>query len=247
MKKYTLIILFVVLGLAVNAHAIPNLQLDISGGSYDLTSETIVASSNPFKLYAYLIPDRKNTLTDSYYISAGVIPKIGPIGANLGSFSINGQTIDVTSDMVYGVPPLENIVSLQGWDKGDLPRHGIYETYFAEFEFQFNSSSQISPYNTQDRAKSDGSIPATGSGMYYVEFTIDTSLLTAGYNIHFDLYNTALKCGGDIDITQFAPFSHDAQSNGHKVPEPGTFLLLGGGLLISVIGFGFYNRKKIKK
>jgi len=49
--------------------------------------------------------------------------------------------------------------------------------------------------------------------------------------------------GNDIDINSFAPFSHDAQSNGHSVPEPSALLLLGSGLL----GLALYNRRRFKK
>lgn len=210
--------------------AIPTLQLDIAGGSYDFSTETIISSGNTFTLYAYLIPDKYNSLTDYYYISAAISPQISLGGANIGSFNFNGTTINATSDMTYGVPPLEAITSLQGWDSGDLAKHSIFPTYFSEFEFQFSSANKISKYNTQDRAISGGSIPTSGTGMYYAAFTIDTSLLDPNYVIHFDLYNTKLKYNGDIDITQFAPFSHDAES-GHKVPEPSTVLLLGSGLI----------------
>src|SRR3972149_3217574 len=100
---------------------------------------------------------------------------------------------------------------------------------------QFNSSNWIVPYNTQDRAI-DGYITPTLGSMYYVVFTVDTALLQSDYAIHFDLYNTALarRATTDIDITQFAPFSHDAQSR--RVPEPHTILLLGIGLLGLWIG-----------
>ena len=114
---------------------------------------------------------------------------------------------------------------------GDLPKHGIFPTYFSEFEFQFSSSNQISAYNTMQRAIFGSSIPASGTGMYYAAFTIDTSLLDPNYVIHFDLYNTKLKKGIDIDVTQFAPFSHDAESRHQEVPEPSTVLLLGSGLV----------------
>ncbi|MFZ3063826.1 MAG: choice-of-anchor N protein [Nitrospirota bacterium] len=214
---------------AAKGFAIPTLQLDIAGGSYDLSTETIISSGNTFTLYAYLIPDKYNSLPDTYYISAAIAPKVGKAGANIGSFNFNGTTINATSDMTYGVPPLEAITSLQGWDSGDLAKHGIFPTYFSEFEFQFSSANQIGLYNTQDRAISGGSIPTSGTGMYYAAFTIDTSLLDPNYVIHFDLYNTKLKKGGDIDVTQFAPFSHDAQST--AVPEPSTVLLLGSGLV----------------
>jgi hypothetical protein len=235
----SLLIIISILVSRSDVFAIPTLQLDIAGGTYNSTTQTIIASGNPFTLYAYLIQDRWNLLNDSYYISAAIVPKVTPPGSDLGSFVFNGQTISVTGQMIYGVPPLEDIVALQGWDSGDLPKHGIFSTYFSEFEFQF-SSSQISQYNTQDRAKSGDSIPTSGTGMYYVAFNVDTSLLDPDYVIHFDLYNTKLKCGGDIDITQFAPFSHDAESK--KVPEPSTLLLLGAGL----IGLGLMGRRKFR-
>jgi PEP-CTERM motif-containing protein len=49
---------------------------------------------------------------------------------------------------------------------------------------------------------------------------------------YFDLYNTALK-KGDEDVTEFAPFSHDAESRAatplQRVPEPNTVTLLATG------------------
>ncbi|OGW48708.1 MAG: hypothetical protein A2Z50_01755 [Nitrospirae bacterium RBG_19FT_COMBO_42_15] len=213
---------------AAGSHAVPTLQLDIAGGTYDNSTQTIVATGNTFTLYAYLRPNFCNTITDTYFISAAIAPKVGKAGADIGSFNFNGTTINATGDMTYGVPPLEDIARLQGWDQGDLPKHGIFPTYFSEFGFSFNSANQINPYNTQNRAISGGSISMSGRGMYYAAFTIDTSLLDPNYVLHFDLYNTKLK-GLDVDVTQFAPFSHDAQST--AVPEPSSLLLLGSGLV----------------
>ena len=239
-KVSIFLISLTLLGLSKNVFAIPTLQLDILGGTYDYSTQTIIAPSESFTLYAFLIPDRWNSINDYYYISAAIVPKTGPADSDLGSF-VFGNTIYVTQDMTYGVPPLEDIVTLQGWDRGDLPRHGIYPTYFYEFEFQFNNY-QISPYNTQERAQTRGEIPASGSGMYYMTFYIDTSGLNSNYVVHFDLYNTKLiQRTGDIDITQFAPFSHDAQSV--QVPEPSTLLLLGSGLM----GAWLFGRRKFKR
>lgn len=220
--------------------AIPTLQLDIGGGTYDLTTETIVTTSNPFTLYAYLIPNSTNKLTDKYYISMALTPKLST-GGDLGSFTFNSTTVNATSDMTYGVPPLETYLGdIATFDAGDLPKHDIFETYFYEYEFQFGSS-QIRRYNTQDRAKSGGSIPTSGTGMYYVALDINTALLNPEYNLHFDLYNTALakRSTTDLDVTQFAPFSHDAESRRQQVPEPATLLLLGSGL----VALGLIKRK----
>lgn len=231
LKKNCITLVFV-LGLilfsSTQGLAVPTLQLDIAGGTYDSTTGTIVATSNIITLYAYLSPNAKNLLSDTYYISAAIAPKVDKAGADIGSFTFNGNTINATGDMTYGVPPLEDIAKLQGWDSGDLPKHGIFPTYFSEFEFQFSDANQISKYNTQDRAINGDLIPTDGTGMYYAAFTIDTSLLDPNYVLHFDLYNTKLK-GLDVDVTQFAPFSHDAQSA--AVPEPSTVLLLGSGLV----------------
>lgn len=73
----------------------------------------------------------------------------------------------------------------------------------------------------------------------------DLQRYTIVYNdffwIHMDLTGTVR---GKKDAQTFAPFSHDADAPGDTpIPEPGTLLLLGLGL-IGIAGFG---RKKFKK
>jgi hypothetical protein len=242
MKNFVLIIaLFLILMTATVSQAIPTLQLDIAGGTYNMDTETIVASSNPFTLYALLNRNSSNTLNDYYYISAAVSPKTGPDDVNLGSFTFAGQTIRVTEDMTYGTPPIETYLGDSATkDPGDLRPHGVFPTYFYEFDFQFSSTNKAVAYNSQDDVGA-GPTPSSVGSFFYQAFTVDTSLLDPNYVIHFDLYNTALarRSSTDLDVTQFAPFSHDAES-GHKVPEPVTLLLLGSGLL----GLGFFARKR---
>lgn len=246
------------------SHAIPELQLDVAGGYYDYSTETIVASDNAFTLFAYLIPESLiNDVSGYYYISAAISPKTGPADSNLGIFKFNNQTIRVTEDMTYGVPPLEAICTLypekcatQNFDSGDLEKHSVFPTFFSEFRFQFAEENLISQYNTQDRAKSDDSIDLASydgplsmrkfNGMYFAAFTVDISGLDPEYTLHFDLYNTTIKTKRitDIDINEFAPFSHDAES-GHSTlpaPEPSTLILLGAGLA----GISLFARKKRK-
>ncbi len=127
-------------------HALPTLQLDIANGVYDPVSQTIVSSADQFTLYAYLLPGKTQApVTGTYYISAALIaPQGGTMGPGLGSFSFNGVQKNVTSDIVFGVPPLEANLS---FDSGDLSKHGIFPTYFNEFSFKFNSNNKTA-HNT---------------------------------------------------------------------------------------------------
>lgn len=238
------------------SHAIPSLQLDIKGGTYDKFTETTVSKSKAFTLYAYLIPDSSAPLADWYYISAAIGPKFGPGKGNLGSFEFDSKEIKATDDMVYGNPPVDTVYAGQGHDPGDLSSHDIFDTYFHEFRFKFDEHKTRTAYNTQTGEPGKGS-------MYYQEFSVDTSALKNPYMIHFDLYNTVTNnvivrvpqtvkdckktgkktvctdstvmvdriAGTDTDIRSFAPYSHDAEScRNCSVPEPSTLILLGSGI-----------------
>lgn len=238
------------LTIGVTANAIPALQLDIQGGTYDTDSETTVAAGDAFTLYALGLSQGGTTITTStsYYLAAALIPsqaKTDP-GPNFGSFtigldsnndgSINGTetliTVNVTADMVYGVPPVETNLAHDG---GDLPKHGIYETYFKELSFNFSNSLKTAPYNAESEGKV--ALPNGSGNMFYVPFLVDVSGLTDGYGLHFDLYSSSVR-RGDWDVDKAAPFSHDAQSKTTRtfqpIPTPdggATLALMGVGLI----------------
>jgi PEP-CTERM motif-containing protein len=257
MKKLLACTLVAAAAYGSTAFAIPTLQLGIKDGVYDTTTQTVVATTNPFQLSAYLRPDNggANTIGDTYYLSFAVIPNT-TVSGSYGSFTINGTPINVTSDMVFGTPPLDVWDANQS-DPGDLPGHGIFDTWFGQLAFQFDAGNQAAPFNTATHPTWD-STNSPGTGMYFENFTIDVSGLDPSLTIHFDLYNTEL-CGGtagqcniagDIDQTQFAPFSHDAQSGSTSTttsttssgasgtaPEPGTLSLLGGAILAGLFRY----------
>lgn len=214
--------------------ALPMLQLDIAGGSYDGSTETVVTGAKQFDLIALL---NSRSTAGKYYLSMALTP-VTSKPADYGFFKVNGQTVDVTADMLYGTPPAELYLPS---DPGDLPTHSIYPTYFFEYAFYFNPAKTTSAYDVQDEAGRG----LVGSGdLFYQTFALDVSGLKAG-GLHFDLYNEDNNWL-DVDVDKFAPFSHDAEyvrgTTPEAVPEPGTLGLMGLGLA----GIALFARRRAR-
>jgi hypothetical protein len=221
--------LLVTAALASGAWALPVLQLDIAGGSYDAATETVVSGSKQFDLIALL---NSESSAGKYYVSMALTPATDVAG-NYGSFTVNGTHVDVTADMIYGTPPSE---FNSAFDPGDLSTHSIYPTYFFEYGFYFNPAQTTSDYNVQDSAGRG----IVGAGdLFYQTFALDVSGLNAGAGLHFDLYDETTR-SGDIDVGKFAPYSHDAEFVPGAVPEPGTLGMMGLGLM----GIGLLARRR---
>ena len=243
LRKLLVLVAFV--ALTTRAEAIPLLQLDIIGGTYNDTTDTTVATTGTFTLRALLTPGASATpgeisalLADTYYISAALTPPTS-VGGSLGSFNFAGTPVNVTADMTYGTPPLD-ATPLTSED--DLPGHGQFPTYFSQFSFSFLAANTVTAYNVEPGSDPD----ENGRTAYFADFLV-TASLTGSNAIHFDLYDSILaRCGSgppanrpvctpeDIDLGNNAPFSHDAQSGPNtfpddpptSVPEPASFMLI---------------------
>ncbi len=196
--------------------AIPYLQLDAEGGIYvGPPEESVVIASDQFTLYALV--DSSHGSTDGvFFLSIALVPQLDT-ATDLGFFMIDGDVINVTSDMTYGIPPLNLLIEALPEDPqnpGLLAPHGIFETYFYELEFTLAGATQTDPYNVQYNPGGPGeNVP--GGVLYYQAFDIDATNLSDDYFLHFDLYTTG------SGIVDFAPFSKDVQ----HTPVPGAVLL----------------------
>ena len=196
----------------------PYLQLDAYPSTY-LSSpdeESIFTTDTEFTLYALVNSDSGNIQGDGdggtdgpFYLSFAIVPKV-TAAADLGSIVIDGTTVSVTGDMVFGAPPADAFIN-----PDEIPGHGIFDTFYYEHEFELDSSMTTDLYNSQDEP-GRGPIDPDGP-LWYQDFAVDVSGLTSGYVIHIDLY-TKLSDG---TIEYFAPFSHDIITT----PVPGAVLL----------------------
>ena len=211
------------------AVAEPYLQLDADPGIYlGVPVESILATEADFTLYALVNSnDSAFNLTETFYISAAVAPKQDETNPapDLGSFVLDGLTINVTGDMAYGTPPID--VDL---DPKDLASHGIFETYYYQKAFTLDSTKRTGLYNSQD---TPGGPSVAGSDLYYQDFEVDVSGMASDYTIHFDLYTmkTIERHGELVNVVaDFAPYSHDLET----VPAPGA-------LMLGIMGIGMVN------
>jgi hypothetical protein len=234
---------FIILGIALSglmvaqAVALPCLQLDANPSTYVGGGEqSIVASANPFTLYALGdTTSSKFNLTHTYFLSVAILRHDGTAlsegDLSFGSFAITGPGI--LGGLYFGTPPVESALANQPTDPGDLSPHGVFPTYFKELAFTFDNTKRATAYNVQDNPAS--LVANSGGSLVYQNWTVDITGLNAGYLLHFDLYSEKLKYSGDQDIAYFAPFSHDARSTtGTNVPDAGGTVTLMGIALLAI-------------
>lgn len=219
------------IGFAGSAAAFPAVQLgagSVGDWTYDWSTETWVVTESPFELLALANATKADGGKGNYawdpagagsqaaYLVASAVPMINFDGFDI-TLSNDGGVLAMT-DSGYGAPPVA--------DSNDLAPHGIFDTYFEIYAFNFDGPL-TSVYDAQP--------PGGGSGGGYIEaFDITINWLAAGVTgVHFDLFTLQgdgiydVAGGGGI-VEVFAPFSHDATF----VPEPTGLVLFSAGLLV---------------
>ena len=229
MRRFILVLGLLAFCAGLRVSAVPLLQLDIAGGTYDSSpdAENIVSTSNPFTVQA-LFNTLSGTASGTYYLAVAIVPKTeNPPLLDFGSFKIGDVTYSV-DNMHYGTPPLAFGKS------GDLASHGIYDTHYFEIGFMFDDENRANLYNSQDDP--GGLVENEDGEILFHEFEVDVSGLSAGYQVHFDLYNLNTGKRGKPGVKDFAPFSHDAQSAPPSVADTSSTMILLGMAMLAIEG-----------
>lgn len=240
MKNKLILASILMLGCVNSAFALNALQLGPGTGGtwvYDGSEETWVTNDTSLDLNAYANCDSSvyigcngdyawadGDTTRYAYLVAAAVPSTDTDPAFSLSIENDGGALTML-DSGYGAPPLS--------DDNSLSPHGIYDTYFQIYEFQFDGSLGLI---------GDTQPGETGTGLGYTEtLSIAINSLALGVEgVHFDLFSIdggRYVVEGTNIVDANAPFSHDAE---YHVPAPGAAFLFGLGLL-ALVGM----RKKV--
>jgi hypothetical protein len=226
--------IFSILVLTASAFAVPDIQLFIDGATYDWEDQSWVTTSmGSVNLYVISANDPVDDIIVS--VALGQSDDPSTMSVNFGGTMIN------PGDWVYGNAPLPPDLN----PGGDLGPHGVFPTYFAEVHTgsygigmnvgdvqpdTLNGGEYWDPTSTP----AFPGAPANALGEWKM-YTVDISG-PIGSSVHFDAYT--LDDNGNV--LRFAPYSHDATTT--IVPEPGTIILMGSGLL--GLGLRAYRKRK---
>ena len=222
--------------------AIPLLQLYVEGGHYETDTETWVVDGHADSVRLWTIgnvagPGGKGTIFNVRLAVAYIDPApygdpvISVAGATTGGFGgfFDPSTPDdapLLQTVTDGSTPL-----LSGGSP--LPSHGIYREGIHWQEFALGNFDRVdSPIADFITAFPDAPLDASGQINVY-DISLSGGDPVNGHLLHFDLYDS-VQANNKVRAT-FAPFSHDAETDGSNfptVPEPATLLLLGSALTL---------------
>ncbi|MEA5509033.1 choice-of-anchor N protein [Crocosphaera sp. UHCC 0190] len=214
------------------AFAIPNLQLNVTGGTYlsgDESGTNVDGSGgtiNPFTLNLLCQTANGNNAnrnicpTNNYFFSIALLDAgmnsltNGFDFTNIGSFSVKNLATNLTTiytpnstDFSFGHPGTSA--------SGALQPHGVFDTWYKEVSIgNFATSPKtlsVDAVNANagfDPTAGTQCPPNSGCDMFYQQFEIDIANLSNQVKLHFDFYNK----NANGSVKQNAPFSHDVVS-----------------------------------
>lgn len=232
---------------AANSWAVPNLQIySPDADYYDAATETWIINSYHYELWvvgaqlnvydvklAFAAPTDENgsiTIVSNYGTSS-------PTSLTMMEYGAGKMTYDAYYDSYSkedGVDPdpetyafSPNGTPLMGSGK-ELPPHGVFPTSFYEYFIgDFGLGETVHNYIPG----SDWNDTAAGEIKKF-------DIMVSGYTwVDIVAYDHVILGNNKFKYTK-TPFSHDGSST--AVPEPGTMLLLGSGLL----GLGLLRRRR---
>lgn len=231
---------------AVQAHAIPVLQIYLEGATYDAASESWLANfsaGGTLRLWTIGDVSSKGTIYDvklAVAYDADDSPTITLTPATTGGYG--GFTDPSLPIAPAYLRTVTDGSSPKLYDGSSLPSHGEYGSGVAWQEFA------LGDFTLKDSPMADfiTSFPSATSSHDTGQINVYDITVTGTDFVHFDLYDhTVSFTKGRAKTTSstkswFAPFSHDGE--GHSVPDGGpTGMLLG----LSLAGLGWLNRRRL--
>ena len=246
--KYPISLIFILLIFTASALAVPSLQLYMPDATYydvnpwfPSTGESWITTSNPFELQVVgaTTPSWVH-LIDNIYLHIALLKDEYELYKSSGNPFITISDID--PNINFEAVLYAGDFSSYGKPDGIAP-HGIYPTYYTSIKLPDllvgSAGETVYDYNKDFDPANPGASGCDIGDIQYYRISYDPRFTF----IHFDLTGIAHN-GNSKNV--FAPYSHDADA---VIPEPGTLILIGSGL-IGIAGYSKFRltcRKKVSK